>query len=150
MNHVLKHIKWHSKVKIIFLVQLASTDVTSAFESWASAPHLAVAPAILQPGFCWSSYPEGWVANHSDTSPLSSHLKEFLAPSLVPGILKGKGTAFGPCTRVDIFLYIFLVIRGRNSGLRSPLLSQHKSKIELGKKKGSEEQRAQRGRWGQF
>jgi len=52
MNHVLKHIKGHPKVKIIFLVKLALIDVTSAFESWASALQLAVSPSILQPGFC--------------------------------------------------------------------------------------------------
>ena len=150
MNLLLKHIKWHSKVKIIFLVKLALIDITSAFESWASAPQLEVAPTVLQPGFCWSSYPEGWLADHWDTSPLCSHLKEFLAHSLAPGILNGKGIAFGPCTRVAIFLYTFLIIKGRNSCIKSPLLPQHRSRMELGKKKGSKEQRAQGRRWGQF
>lgn len=86
MNLLLKHIKWHSKVKIIFLAKLALIDITSAFESWASAPQLAVAPTVLQPGFCWSSYPEGWVADQS-----LRHLPSLFSPEKVSGSF--------PCTR---------------------------------------------------
>ena len=149
MNHVLKHIKWHPKVKIIFLVKLALIDVTSAFESWASTLQLCGISNHPAARSLLKQLPQGMSGRPLRHLSSVFSPKEFLAHSVVPGILKDKGIAFGPCTRVDIFLYIFLVIRGRNSGIRSHLLSQHKSKMELGKKKGSEEQRAQR-RWGRF
>ena len=136
MNHVLKHIKWHPKVKIIFLVKLALIDVTSAFESWASTLQLAVSPTILQPGFCWSSYPKGWVADHSDTSPLCFHLKSSWLIPLYQESSKAKELPLAP-VRELIFSSTFSLSSEEEIQAKkpSPLTAQIKNGIREEKRK---------------
>lgn len=79
MNHVLKHIKWHSKVKIIFLVQLASTDVTSAFEFWASGTSSCGSSNHPAARILLKQLPRGMSGK-----PLR-HLPSVFSPERVPG-----------------------------------------------------------------
>lgn len=129
--------KMTSKVKIIFPFKLALIYVMSAFESCTSAPQLAAASAILQPGFCWSSCPkeDDKQTAHTPSLPILIWRSSWLILSSQESS-EAKELPFGPY--MSWFFFLQFSLFHQRERLRhkkpSPLTAQIKKGLGEGKK----------------